>query len=73
MKMWIQIQDHDEDVQFSDDATYDVLAGGVLKVTCGDDVRLYGPGYWQEVTIDTRSADEREKGAQEVDDDLKWQ
>ena len=42
-------------------------------VTSGNDIRLYSPAYWQEVTIDVRSADQREKQAQEVDDDLKWQ
>jgi hypothetical protein len=73
MQMWIQIKDRDEDDQFSDDATYDVLAGGVLMVSSGNDIHLYSPGYWQEVTIDTRSADQREKHVQRVDDDLKWQ
>ena len=70
---WIQIQDHDEDDQFSDDATYEVLASGVLMVTSGNDIRLYSPVYWQEVTIDTRPADQREKQSQQVDEDLKWQ
>ena len=32
---------------------------------------LYSPAYWQEVTIDTRSAGQREKQAQQVDEDLK--
>ena len=73
MRRWIQIQDHDEDDQLSDDATYEVLTSGVLKVTSGTDIRLYSPGYWQEVTIDTRSADQREKQDQQVDEDLKWQ
>ena len=73
MQMWIQIQGHDEDDRFSDDATYEVLTSGVLKVASGSDTRLYSPGYWQEVTIDTRPSDQREKQEQEVDDDLKWQ
>ena len=73
MRMWIQIKDHDEDDQFSDDATYEVHTSGVLMVTSGTDIRLYSPAYWQEVTIDTRSADLREQQAQAVDEDLKWQ
>jgi hypothetical protein len=73
MQMWIQIQDHDEDEQFSDDATYEVLTSGVLKVASGTDIRLYSPGYWQAITIDTRSSDQREKQDQKVDEDLKWQ
>jgi len=48
--MWIQIKDHDEDVQFSDDATYEVHTSGVLIVTSGTDIRLYSPAYWEEVT-----------------------
>ena len=73
MKMWIQIKDHDEDDEFSDDATYEVLSSGVLKVTSGKDIHLYSPAYWQEVTIDTRPADQRDKHAQPVDEDVKWQ
>ena len=73
MQMWIQIKDHDEDAQFLDDASYEVTRGGVLMVTSGDDIHLYSPAYWQEVTIDTRSAGQREKQAQQVDEDLKWQ
>ena len=42
----------------------EVLASGVLTVTSGSDIRLYSPAYWQEVTVDTRSADQREKKAQ---------
>jgi hypothetical protein len=42
-------------------------------VTSGTDIRLYSPAYWQEVTIDIRSADQREKHAQQVDEDLQWQ
>jgi hypothetical protein len=73
MQMWIQIKDHDEDDQFSDDATYEVLTSGVLMITSGNDIRLYSPAYWQEVTIDTRSADQRETEVQQLDEDLKWQ
>jgi hypothetical protein len=73
MQMWIQIKDHDEDERFSDDATYEVHPSGVLMITSGNDIRLYSPAYRQEVTIDTRPADQREKQAEEVDVDLKWQ
>lgn len=73
MHMWIQIRDRDEDDQYSDDATYEVLPSGVLKVHSGNDIRLYSPGYWQTVTIDTRSAEQRERQDQRVDEDLKWQ
>jgi hypothetical protein len=73
MKMWIQIEDHDEDDEYSDDAAYEVLMGGVLKVTSGIDIHLYSPAYWQEVTIDTRPADQRDKEVQQLDEDLKWQ
>jgi hypothetical protein len=73
MKMWIQTQDHDEDDQFSDDATYEVLTSGVLKVLSGTDIRLYSPGYWQAVTIDTRPSDQRQQEDQTLDEDLKWQ
>ncbi|CAN5789571.1 hypothetical protein BH09ACT7_BH09ACT7_38760 [soil metagenome] len=73
MHMWIQVKDQDEDGQFSDDASYEVLDGGVLKVISGNDIRLYSPAHWQEVTIDTRSADQRDEQAQQPDDDIKWQ
>lgn len=73
MQMWIQIRDHDEDAQFLDDASYEITSGGVLTVTSGDDIHLYSPAYWQEVTIDTRPADQRQKEAQQVDEDLNWQ
>lgn len=73
MQMWIQLKDHDESDHFSDDATYEVLTSGVLKVLSGSDIRLYSPAYWQEVTIDARPSDQREKQLQEVDEDLKWQ
>ena len=69
MKMWIQIKEHDEDDQYSDDATYEVLTSGVLKVTSGNDIHLYSPAYWQEVTIDTRSADQRDKQVPQLDED----
>ena len=42
-EMWIQIKDHDEDDQFSDDATYEVHASGLLMVASGNDIRLYSP------------------------------
>jgi len=54
MKMWIQIRDHDEDDEYSDAATYEILTGGVLEVTSGNDIHLYSPAHWQEVMIDTR-------------------
>jgi hypothetical protein len=73
MKMWIQLQDHAEDDEYSDDATYEVLTSGVLKVVSGNDIHLYSPAYWQEVTIDTRSADQRDNQGQQLDEDLKWQ
>lgn len=73
MKMWIQLEDHDEDGEFSDDATYQVLPGGVLRVNSGNDIHLYSPQYWQEVTIDTRSAVQLDEHAEQVDEDLKWQ
>jgi hypothetical protein len=61
--MWIQTQGADEDEKFSDDVSYDVLKGGVLKVTRDDYVYLYSPAYWQEVTIDTRSKNGRQEPA----------
>jgi len=73
MKMWIQIEGHDEGDEYPDDATYEVLTGGVLEVSSGNDIHLYSPAYWQEVTIDTRSAAQRDKQAQQFDEDLKWQ
>ncbi len=73
MKMWIQVQGHDEDDEYSDAATYEILTGGVLKVTSGDDIHLYSPAHWQEVLIDTRRANERDMQVQQVDEDLKWQ
>jgi hypothetical protein len=73
MKMWIQIEDHDEDDEYPDDATYEILTGGVLKVSSGNDIYLYSPGYWQEVTIDTRPAAQRDEQTQQLDEDLKWQ
>jgi hypothetical protein len=73
MEMWIQLKGRDGDVRFSDDATYEIHQSGALVVTNGTDIRLYSPTYWQEVTIDTRSADQRLNEAPDVDDDLKWQ
>ncbi|MGX9789325.1 hypothetical protein [Mycobacterium sp. MMS18-G62] len=73
MKMWIQLKDHDEDDESSDDATYQVLPGGVLRVNSGKDIHLYSPAYWQEVTIDTRASDQRDEDARSLDGDLKWQ
>jgi hypothetical protein len=73
MKMWIQIEDRDEDDEYPDDASYEVLAGGVLKVSSGTDIHLYSPAYWQEVTIDTRPVAQRDQQAQRLDEDLKWQ
>ena len=72
MKMWIQIRDRDDDAEFPDGASYEVLTGGVLKVLSGNDIHLYSPSYWQEVTIDTRPPDQRDE-AQDLDDDLRWQ
>ena len=73
MEMWIQLKGRDDDVQFSDDATYEIHASGVLMVSSGTDTRLYSPAYWQEVTIDTRPTDQRVEQGQNVDEDLKWQ
>lgn len=73
MKIWIQIRDRDEDAEFPDGATHEILDGGVLKVVSGKDIHLYSPSYWQEVTIDTRAAAERDDHAEPPDDDLKWQ
>ncbi len=36
----------------------------------GHDIHLYSPTYWQEVTIDTRSADQRDQHDQNLDADL---
>ena len=71
MKMWIQVSGQEADEEFSDNATYQVLPSGVLRVNSGEDIHLYSPSYWQEVTIDTRSADQRDK--QQLDADLSWQ
>jgi hypothetical protein len=73
MKMWIQINGRDEDVEFPDGVSYEVLAGGVLKISSGNDIRLYSPAHWQEVMIDTRAAVQRDKQAMPLDDDIKWQ
>jgi len=73
MKMWVQIQGHDEDDEYPDNATYEILAGGVLKVTSGSEIHFYSPAHWQELLIDTRPAAERDERVQEMDTDLKWQ
>jgi len=73
MKMWIQIKGRDEDEDFPDGASYDVLGGGVLKVISGNDIHLYSPGCWQHVTVDTRPADERDELARPVNEDARWQ
>ncbi len=71
--MWIQIAGQDDDDAYPDGATYEVLTGGVLKVSSGNDIHLYSPAHWQEVTIDTRSPGERDERAQQPDEDLRWQ
>ncbi len=71
MRMWIQFCGRDEDAEYPDTATYEILTGGVLKVCSGNDIHLYSPAHWQEVLIDTRPADRRDEPA--VDEDLKWQ
>lgn len=73
MKMWVQIQGHDEDDEYPDSAGYEILAGGVLRISSGNDIRLYSPTHWQEVTIDMRPAAERERQAEQPDEDLRWQ
>jgi hypothetical protein len=73
MKMWIQINDQDEDDEYSDAAAYEILTGGVLKVTSGDDIHLYSPAYWQRVMVDTRPAVQRDRQVQQLNEDLKWQ
>lgn len=73
MTMWVQIQGHDDDDEYPETATYEILAGGVLKVASGNAVHLYSPAHWQELLIDTRPAGERDGPVQELDEDLKWQ
>jgi hypothetical protein len=73
MKMWIQVGGREDDKEFSDNATYQVLPSGVLRVNSGEDIYLYSPSYWQEVTIDTRSADLRDQHENQLDADLGWQ
>ncbi len=73
MKMWIQVQGHGDDDEYSDGAIYEILTGGVLKVTSGTDIHLYSPAHWQEVVIDTRPAGQRDEEVQRLDEDLKWQ
>jgi hypothetical protein len=73
MKMWIQIAGQNEDDAYPDGAIYELLTGGVLKVSSGNDIHLYSPAHWQEVTIDTRPAGEQDERAQPLDEDLRWQ
>lgn len=73
MKMWIQIDGQDEDAEYPDGTTYEVLRGGVLKICSGKDIHLYSPAYWQEVTIDTAPAAEQDERAHQLDEDLRWQ
>jgi hypothetical protein len=73
MEMWVQLRDCDDGVHFSDDVTYEVDASGVLEIASGTDIHLYSPAYWQEVTVDTRTADQRERHAEELGDDVRWQ
>jgi hypothetical protein len=73
MKMWIQVSGQEADEEFSDNATYQVLPSGVLRVNSGGDIYLYSPSYWQQVTIDTRSADQRDQYDHQLDADLSWQ
>lgn len=69
MKIWVQLRDHDEDTEFPEGATHDVLRGGVLKVVSGNNIHLYSPAFWEEVTIDGNLPDvTREPPA-----DLRWQ
>lgn len=56
MALWVQLRDHDDDVEFPDTATYDIHVGGVLAVTSATDVHLFSPGYWEHVTIGARHA-----------------
>lgn len=72
MRMWVQVRGHDEDVEFSGAATYQLHGSGVLRIDAGNDIHLYSPSYWEEVVIDTRCPDQHEL-FQEVDTDLQWQ
>jgi hypothetical protein len=73
MEMWLQLRDRDGGVHFSDGVTYEVHASGVLEIASGTDIHLYSPAYWEEVTVDTRTADQRESHAEEITDDVRWQ
>ncbi len=73
MKLWIQVVGEDEDREFSDSASYQVLASGVLRINSGKDIHLFSPAYWQEATIDTRSADQREGQVDTYEGDHEWQ
>lgn len=73
MKMWVQICGREQDDEYPDTASYEILAGGVLRVTSGNDVRLYSPARWEEVMVDTRATDDRAMQAEPLNEDLKWQ
>ena len=64
MEMWIQTQGDGDHEKFSGDASYDVLKGGVLKVTLDDYEYLYSPAYWQQVTIEAPSKNRPEERAE---------
>lgn len=36
-------------IEFSDEDSFELLAGGILKVTQDRKVTYYGVGYWQQV------------------------
>jgi len=73
MAFWVQIRGRDEDEEFPDAASYEILEGGVLKVSSGDNVHLYSPAHWQELLIGTRGAAPADELAGGVGDDLRWQ
>lgn len=70
MRMWIQIQGQDDDDEFPDDAEYDILEGGVLKVSSGNTVHLFSPSHWQHVLIDIG---EQQEEAVPPPQDIRWQ
>ncbi|WP_407685014.1 hypothetical protein [Mycobacterium sp. HUMS_1102779] len=71
MKLWVQIKGRDEDAEFPD-VDYEILNGGVLMISSGNDIRLYSPHHWQEVMIDTSPTAQRDEPAP-PNDDIKWQ
>ena len=71
MKLWVQIKGRDEDAEFPD-VDYEILNGGVLMISSGNDIRLYSPHHWQEVMIDAGPTPAREE-PQPPGDDIKWQ